>query len=128
MLVLVAIFDFGLGLFSQMTVINSAREGARVGIVDPTDSTGICAQAQATSTGLVLANWTCTVVCRDTHSPGDPVIQCVDAKSGDIVQVSVDYDYHMIIPLAGLLQIASHSGGGSASVLPMASTVSMRIE
>jgi hypothetical protein len=127
MLVLVAIFDFGLGLFSQMTVINSAREGARVGIVDATDSSGMCAQAQGVSTGLDLTHWTCSVLCRDAHAAGNPVIQCSATASGDIVEVTVSYQYHMIIPLAGLLQITS-GNGGSPNVLPLSSTVSMRIE
>ena len=40
LLVLAGILDFGLGLYSQMTVINAAREGARLGVVTIGDPTG----------------------------------------------------------------------------------------
>ncbi len=128
MLMLVAIFDFGLGLYSQMTVINAAREGARVGIVDPTNTNAIQDQVLAMATALDSNNLTSTVACRHPDSNGvETVIGCVDAVTGDIIEVRVDYDYHMILPLAGLLRLVSGSGQ-TTNAIPLSSSVWMRIE
>ena len=112
LLLLAGIVDFGMGLYSQMTIINASREGARLGIVELSVATtpGEIAAAKAkivtkvsqAANGLdVDTTVTCVpVAC----APGDPVI------------VQVDYQYRMLWPLA----FGNHIG--------LSSTVQMRIE
>ena len=52
LLVLAGILDFGLGLYSQMTIINASREGARFGVVDPGNVAGVEDRVDAMAGGL----------------------------------------------------------------------------
>jgi|YNPBryunderm2012_1023409.scaffolds.fasta_scaffold79002_2 Flp pilus assembly protein TadG len=52
LLLLFAILEFGLVIFSYNAVSNVAREGARYGVAHPTDRVGIEATARAASRGL----------------------------------------------------------------------------
>jgi len=49
---LFGIIDFAIIVFSYETIENAVREGARYGIVHPTDHTGIEAAARGLTTGL----------------------------------------------------------------------------
>lgn len=51
-LVLLAILEFGLLIFSYNAVSNVAREGARYGVAHPTDLVGINNTARAIAAGL----------------------------------------------------------------------------
>jgi Flp pilus assembly protein TadG len=117
LLILAGIVDFGLGLYSQMTVINAAREGARLGIVQPGDTPAITARVQAMATGLDQTKLTVPApVC--LRPVGSAFVACSNPpwQSGDAVVVKVDYDYHMLWPLA------------FGNSLQLSSTVQMRIE
>jgi Flp pilus assembly protein TadG len=107
LLVLSGIFDFGFLLYSRMTVINSAREGARAGSV-AADSTQIPSlvdqrvRSAATGAGLVSTSPTMTITttCVPTKTP----TSCSFAteagnQSGDSVKVTVDYAYTSLFPL-----------------------------
>jgi Flp pilus assembly protein TadG len=116
MLVLSGILDFGLALYSRMTVINSAREGARAAVmVDPKTAAstipGVAQQraiSAASQAGLTLTvanvvttcvttNPTTTSPCTWTlHSDTNPN----GAQSGDSVSVTVTYRYPTFFPLA----------------------------
>lgn len=95
--------DFGYLLYSQMTVINAAREGARIATTDP----------DTTTYGPVVASRV------DASAPylnpaylQQPVISCVHivssgscsfstqagSKPGDGVRVTVTYTYHTLFP------------------------------
>ena len=52
LLVLAGILDFGIGLYSQMTIINASREGARFGVVDPGNVAGVEDRVDAMAGGL----------------------------------------------------------------------------
>jgi len=116
LLILAGIFDFGLGLYSQMTVINAAREGARLGVVDPGNVSAIDARVQAMTAGLDQSQLTTTVSC--LRPSGSSFVACSSPQwqSGDAVVVKVVYDYKMLWPLA----LGNH--------LDLSSTVQMRIE
>lgn len=49
MLVLMGIFDLGRGVYAYNVVASAAREGARFGSLDPSNTSGIIAQATSTA-------------------------------------------------------------------------------
>jgi hypothetical protein len=119
LLVLAGILDFGLGLYSQMTVINAAREGARVGVVEAANGSPVVKvtdRVAAMSGGLDQSKLNVSVTC--LRPSGSSFVACSGTpwQSGDAVKVTVDYDYAMLWPLA----FGNH--------LDLSSTVQMRIE
>ena len=116
LLLLAGIVDFGLGLYSQMTVINAAREGARLGVVQPGDVTAIRDRVESMSGGLDLSKLNVTITCE--RPSGSSFVACSSPQwqSGDAVVVDVDYDYRMIWPLA------------FGNRIGLSSSVQMRIE
>ncbi len=113
LILLFAIVDFGMGFYSWITVTNSAREGARLGAVAATQQDIIDRVYQTTDLPNETANMTVTV----TNAQGQP---------GDSVVVQVDYDYDLITPLAGLVQLVS--GDILGPTLTFSSTAEMRLE
>lgn len=115
LLVLSGILDFGFALYTRMTVINSAREGARASIMvsDVTTIPGV-AKAQviaaASSGGITILSAKVTVTCvkgasTTTVSPCNFIYaysttHTNGAQSGDFVSVQVDYTYKTFFPLA----------------------------
>jgi hypothetical protein len=99
-----------------MTVINAAREGARLGVVEPGNVSGIDGRVRAMATGLDPARLNVSITC--LRPSGSSFVACSGTQwlSGDSVKVKVDYTYHMIWPLAFGTQ------------LDLSSTVQMRIE
>ena len=99
LLVLCGILDFGFALFSRMTVINAAREGAHAGMLETnhalieTDATS-SAQAQAASGGLTLPAPTVTCI----HG-GAALGSCSSAIAGDSVLVEASFPYRTFFPL-----------------------------
>lgn len=117
MLILAGIIDFGMGLYSQMTVINAAREGARLGVVQPGDLPAIEARVEAMAAGLDASQLTVPApAC--LRPSGSSFVTCTGTQwvSGDAVVVEVEYDYRMIWPLA------------FGNTIHLSSTVQMRIE
>jgi Flp pilus assembly protein TadG len=107
LLILFAIFDFGVLLYSRMTVINAAREAARAAtlLATPSYTPGqiqsvASARASAAAGGLPV---TTTATC----GACDP---------GDFVTVTVTYDHSMFFPLL------------FGNTIPMSSTVQMVLE
>lgn len=103
MLILCAILDFGVVLYSQMTVINAAREGARAAtlVANPSDIEATARdRAEAAAGGLDVNT---TVTC-GACKPGDPVI------------VTVRHDHHLFFPLL------------FGNSIPISSTVQMVLE
>ena len=112
MLVLSGILDFGFALFSRMTVINAAREGARAAVMVSNTSTipsvgEASAIAAAQSAGLVPddVTFTCIKGNPTTTSPCTfafvhDATHLSGAQTGDSVSVTVKYTYHTFFPLA----------------------------
>jgi Flp pilus assembly protein TadG len=106
MLVLAGILDFGFMLYSRMTVINAAREGARIAVVSIDNPTGIPSLVRnrvlAASAGLSGAPTDTSTCIPDTSkhptcdfvAGGNP-----DPVSGDSARVTVDYTYTTFFPL-----------------------------
>ena len=104
MLILCAILDFGVVLYSQMTVINAAREGARAATSHGGDPSAIQATASdraSAAAGGLDVNTTAT---------------CGACKPGDAVTVTVQYDHHLFFPLL------------FGTSIPISSTVQMVLE
>jgi Flp pilus assembly protein TadG len=104
MLLVTGMLDFGFALYSRMTVINAAREGARAAVT-AADKTLIpvlvSSAVDRADNGLTLGKSAACVAiatipapCRFTSSgPGTL------AKPGDAVNVSVTYTYQTFFPL-----------------------------
>jgi Flp pilus assembly protein TadG len=116
LLILAGILDFGLGLYSQMTVINAAREGARLGVVEPGNVADINARVDAMAAGLDKTRLTITITCQRPNGSGFVACTAPQWQSGDAVVVKVAYGYRMLWPLA------------FGNTLNLSSTVQMRIE
>ncbi len=106
LLVLCGILDFGFVLYSRMTVINAAREGARAATLMAGESVGAIqgraqAEADAASGGMPV---TTTVTCENS------------CKAGASVTVTVTHNHRMFFPLL------------FGSTVPMSSTVQMVME
>lgn len=101
-LLLTGMLDFGAGLYSRMTVINAAREGARAAVTaaDPAsvNATVTSAVANAANGMPVTATATCVAIAT---SPGPCNFGSGGgtlASPGDAVDVRVDYTYHTFFP------------------------------
>jgi Flp pilus assembly protein TadG len=120
LLILAGILDFGLGLYSQMTIINASREGARLGVVQPIGVSPVAAveaRVRAMSAGLDQSKLQVIVTCLRPTGPST-FSSCSSPawQSDDAVRVEVDYAYTMLWPLA------------LGNSLDLTSTVQMRIE
>ncbi len=84
--------DFGIALYSYVSIRDAAQEGALFASINPEATTDIEARVRSSSSSPV-----------DLTSPN--VIVTVNADSpacegyGAVVQVEVDYDYQLIMPL-----------------------------
>ena len=120
LLVLSGILDFGFMLFTRMSVINAAREGARVAAMTADDTTIVNAVQKrvvsAGSSGGITVNPTTdvTLLCLQTtsssYSATTKTPQCTwtlynkdtnksGAQPGDSVSVTVNYSYKSFFPL-----------------------------
>ena len=113
LLVLSGILDFGFALFTRMSVINAAREGARAAVL-ATDMSTIPTvvlgrvQSAGAQAGLGLdASNVPTPICIQmnpkTASPCNWTVHSLGnlngAESGDSVSVTVNYPYKSFFPL-----------------------------
>ena len=115
MLILAAIVDFGMGLATSITISNAAREGARLGVVNPSTS-AITDRVRAVASELDSTRLAVSTSC--LTSSGSSWAACSGSgwQQGDSMVVRVDYDYHVIWPLA------------FGTVIPLSSSVEMRVE
>ena len=91
LLLLMGIIEFGMMFNSYLTIQNVAREGARLGIVGGSDIE-IKTLIRDISPNL---------------TPGDLTVNLTPAegsrKSGETLKVSIDYNYHMTVPIISAL-------------------------
>jgi hypothetical protein len=111
LLIVMATIDFGWALRSYIVITNSAREGARVGVIGASEDE-IKAAAVEKSGGL-LEEANVTVV----NAQEEP---------GTELSVTVDYEHEYISPLGGFINLVS--GGSIPDPLPISSTTTMRME
>jgi Flp pilus assembly protein TadG len=118
LLLLIAVFDLGRGVFAYNTLTNAAREGARMAIVNQ-DSATIIARAK-TSTAIVELNDPSVqigfYVMADDGSPdfGDT---CSPVAVGCLAVVSFEADYRPITPLISNIVFGSGVKFTAQSVL-----------
>jgi Flp pilus assembly protein TadG len=115
-LLVAGMFDFGLGIYSDLTLINAAREGARLGIVDPGNTTAIEERVRAMADNLDGSKLSVSIACE--RVAGSVFTSCSDPKwqPGDATKVTVDYEYTMFFPLL------------FGTEIPLSSEAKMRIE
>jgi Flp pilus assembly protein TadG len=107
MLVLCGVLDFGFALYSRMSIINAAREGARAAAVaadHTTIPTTASARAKAVVSGAGLSTTSPTttvgVSCVAITSSGScSFASASGSKAGDAVQVTINYQYRSFFPL-----------------------------
>jgi hypothetical protein len=104
MLILMSILDLGRAVYYYSAIHNSAREGARYGIINPEDPAGI--EAVVRNKAVVLNPTDLTVV--------------IILPDEDTVQVTVTYQFTAITPIAGILL--------GENVITLGSRAAMRIE
>ena len=112
LLLVFGIIEFGLVIMSYNTIANAAREGARAGILPPSDD--------------------CDTACRDAAAEvaaraltaglnADELEVTVTRPGGGAIQVEVDYVAHLITG-----PIISAVGGDSA--IPLQTIATMKVE
>jgi len=100
-LLLVGMMDFGFALYSRMTIINAAREGARAAVTAP-DPTVIPAlvSAAVTDASEGLAVGTSVSCVAIATSPGPCSFDtATSSQPGDAVAVTATYTYQTFFPL-----------------------------
>jgi hypothetical protein len=90
LLLAVMLVDLGRAIYYYSVIFNAAREGARYGIIHPTDGSGIEAAARSLTVGLDQDDLTISSVL-----PSPPV-------SGSVVRVIATYRFRAVTPLANL--------------------------
>jgi Flp pilus assembly protein TadG len=115
-LMFAGMFDFGLGMYTDMTLINAAREGARLGVVDPGNASAVTARVKQVADELDTTQITVSVTCQ--RPSGSTFVACSAPmwQSGDATVVRVDYPYSMMFPLL------------FGTRIPLSAEVKMRIE
>jgi hypothetical protein len=115
-LIVAGMFDFGLGIYSDLTLVNAAREGARLGAIDPGNTTAIETRVRAMSNNLDASKLKVTIKCE--RPTGSAFTSCSSPmwQPGDATLVTVDYKYSMFFPLL------------FGTEIPLASETRMRIE
>ena len=102
LLILSGILDFGFLLYSRMTVISAAREGARVAIDAPKSTPAQQAQIPSLiQTRVTEAAGGLNTAALTVQSPCIPACSFTagTAKAGDSVKVTVTYQYRSFFPL-----------------------------
>lgn len=115
-LVVAGMIDLGLGIYSDLTLVNAAREGARLGTVDPGNTSAIEQRVRAMADNLDPAKLAVSIVCE--RPSGGTFGPCTSPmwQPGDATRVTVQYQYSAVFPLL----FGTH--------IPLASEAKMRIE
>ena len=115
-LVVAGMFDLGLGVYSDLTLVNAAREGARLGVIDPGNTTAIESRVRAMAGNLDGSKLDVAIECE--RPSGSSFVACGAPmwQPGDATKVTVGYQYTVFFPLL------------FGTELPLSSESKMRIE
>jgi hypothetical protein len=119
LLLMMALFDFGRAVFAFNTVSNAARDGARLAIVDQSQTGGVYDAAQAAAdqaTGLGLDPSDANQIQVRFLMP-DLSGTCSVRAIGCIAEVRVQYQYEAVTPIIG--SIIGPITLGSTTQLPI---------
>lgn len=91
LVIAVGVLDLGRVFHASITIENAAREAARFGTFDPTDTPGIigAAQAEALNSGIDLSTSTILASCPDPLGCG----------SGLPLRVTIQYPFQLVMGL-----------------------------
>jgi Flp pilus assembly protein TadG len=100
LLLTVVTLDLGRGIYYYSVVYNAAREGARYGIIDPNDYTGIDNAARKLSIGLDPVK-----LYIDSCECGKPCVGNISCPANlkNIISVKATYTFQLVTPLANLI-------------------------
>ncbi len=93
--------DFGMAFFSYTAIRDAAQEGAASGSFNPTDSAGMIMRVRKQSTNPVNLNDASKVTV--SASIIGASCQGVTGGTTNAVQVTVKYNYPIIMPFLGLI-------------------------
>ena len=93
-------FDFGLGIYSDLTLVNAAREGARLGVIDPGNTTAIEERVRAMAGNLDASRLNVEVVCERVSGSGFTACTNPMWLPGDATRVTVSLRLHGLLPAA----------------------------
>ena len=115
-LVVAGMFDLGLGIYSDLTLVNAAREGARRGVIDPGNTSAVETRVRAMSTNLDDSKLNVSVTCEREVS--GTFVPCSGQQwlPGDATHVKVDYKHSVFFPVL------------FGTEIPLSSESRMRIE
>jgi Flp pilus assembly protein TadG len=115
-LVVAGMFDFGLGIYSDLTLVNAAREGARLGVIDPGNTSAIENRVREMAGNLDASKLSVTVECE--RPSGSSFTGCTSPMwlPGDATKVTVGYKYSVFFPVL------------FGTEIPLSSESKMRIE
>ncbi len=108
MLMMLGILDLGRAVYAYSTISNSAREAARLAIVDQTQGVNCAIQtveceAAEHAANLGIAPDDVEVAFRRPDDPNDPSNTCNPREINCVAVVTVPYDYTAATPLIGNL-------------------------
>ncbi len=97
-LLVAGMFDFGLGIYSDLTLVNAAREGARLGVIAPGNTSAVEYRVRAMAGNLDDSRLQVTVACE--RPVGQTFTACTDPMwmPGDATRVTVDYPVPHVLP------------------------------
>jgi hypothetical protein len=118
LLLLIAVFDLGRGVFAYNTLTNAAREGARMAIVNQ-DTATIIADAKAATATVELNDPSVQIGFYEMADDGSPDYgeSCSPVAVGCLAVVSFEADYRPITPLISNIVFGSGVTFRAQSVL-----------
>jgi hypothetical protein len=90
LLISLVTIDLGRGIYYYSAIYNAAREGARYGIINPEDISGIKQKTVDMAVGVNLQASDVTIA----PNPAD--------ENVDTIRVSINYNFELVTPLARL--------------------------
>ena len=115
-LVVAGMFDFGLGIYSDLTLVNAAREGARLGVIDPGNTAAVEQRVREMAGNLDASKLDVKVACERPSSGVFTACTSPMWLPGDATKVTVDYQYTVFFPVL------------FGTEIPLSSESKMRIE
>ena len=116
-MLLIALFviDFGRGIYYYSAVYNATREGARYGIINPDDYTGIDNAARRLTIGL---------------DPSQLFVDTYIDLINDSIRVEVCYQFRLVTPIAQTFIKDSHCDGAGEEqgLISLSSSATMALE
>ncbi len=107
-LILMGVFDLGGAIYAYNVVSSAAREGARYGIFNPSDSNGIQQQAKANTAALdpslITVNSQCKVVIK-----ADGITTSTCPYKPSLIEVVVTYQFRPFTLLFSPLTLTAKS-------------------